>query len=296
MMDQYLQREAGSVVHPVSLLCSRGRPIRRRKRGYILTTDQSDAGSAGTFSRRTNQTQEAWVHSTRRFGRVKTPEPEGLSTDYRPRIKVRSKGGTGFVECPKLRLEGTCCSTMLEAACSGDPKKLDILISPVVGRPNKGLTPVWSPCFRACAAVVWRGSPLEVGWDGVGEHEHEKKKQEALRAPPAVPFGEAAEGHRLELDPVPVLQMGFGLVNNVRMLHIVADLGPTDHGVQLDVHPLLPSATEQSAVSFCVTLKLKNNRKRKRKRNPKNNGGSHSSYTFLIVGAFRALAKHWGEG
>eukprot|EP00959_Pyramimonas_sp_CCMP1952_P109179 2283336-Pyramimonas_sp.AAC.2 len=35
-------------------------PIRRRKRGYILTMDQSNAGSAGIFSRRTNQTQEAW--------------------------------------------------------------------------------------------------------------------------------------------------------------------------------------------------------------------------------------------
>eukprot|EP00959_Pyramimonas_sp_CCMP1952_P304518 6373178-Pyramimonas_sp.AAC.1 len=34
---------------------SRNRPIRRRRRRYILTTDQSDAGSAGIFSRRTNQ-------------------------------------------------------------------------------------------------------------------------------------------------------------------------------------------------------------------------------------------------
>eukprot|EP00959_Pyramimonas_sp_CCMP1952_P289964 6064470-Pyramimonas_sp.AAC.1 len=34
-------------------------PIRRRKRRYILTTDQSEAGNAGIFSRRTNQTQEA---------------------------------------------------------------------------------------------------------------------------------------------------------------------------------------------------------------------------------------------
>eukprot|EP00976_Prorocentrum_cordatum_P118099 1196411-Prorocentrum_minimum.AAC.4 len=38
-------------------------PIRRRRRGYILTTDQSDAGGAGIFSRRTNQTQEARVYS-----------------------------------------------------------------------------------------------------------------------------------------------------------------------------------------------------------------------------------------
>eukprot|EP00959_Pyramimonas_sp_CCMP1952_P348054 7290178-Pyramimonas_sp.AAC.1 len=32
-------------------------------RRYVLTADQSDAGSAGTFSRRTNQTQEAQVYS-----------------------------------------------------------------------------------------------------------------------------------------------------------------------------------------------------------------------------------------
>eukprot|EP00976_Prorocentrum_cordatum_P062787 1176855-Prorocentrum_minimum.AAC.3 len=38
-------------------------PIGRRKRGYILTTDQSDAGGAGIFSRRTNQTHEVRVYS-----------------------------------------------------------------------------------------------------------------------------------------------------------------------------------------------------------------------------------------
>eukprot|EP00959_Pyramimonas_sp_CCMP1952_P419528 8787474-Pyramimonas_sp.AAC.1 len=42
---------------------SHGGPIGRRKRGYILTTDQSDAGSAGISSRRINQTQEAQVSS-----------------------------------------------------------------------------------------------------------------------------------------------------------------------------------------------------------------------------------------
>eukprot|EP00959_Pyramimonas_sp_CCMP1952_P348087 7290906-Pyramimonas_sp.AAC.1 len=36
----------------------------RTKRGYILMTDQSDTGSVGIFSQRTNQTQdEAWVYS-----------------------------------------------------------------------------------------------------------------------------------------------------------------------------------------------------------------------------------------
>eukprot|EP00976_Prorocentrum_cordatum_P011831 238320-Prorocentrum_minimum.AAC.1 len=50
----------------MSLSCPRralSRPIRRRKCGYILTTDQSDAGSAGIFLRRTNQTQEVRVYS-----------------------------------------------------------------------------------------------------------------------------------------------------------------------------------------------------------------------------------------
>eukprot|EP00976_Prorocentrum_cordatum_P025582 520024-Prorocentrum_minimum.AAC.1 len=43
--------------------CIQDGPIRRRKRGQILTTDQSDAGSTGIFSRRTNRTQEARVDS-----------------------------------------------------------------------------------------------------------------------------------------------------------------------------------------------------------------------------------------
>eukprot|EP00976_Prorocentrum_cordatum_P049832 1005296-Prorocentrum_minimum.AAC.2 len=47
----------------VKSVYSHGGPIRRRKRGHILTADQSDAGSAGKFSRRTNQTQEAQVNS-----------------------------------------------------------------------------------------------------------------------------------------------------------------------------------------------------------------------------------------
>eukprot|EP00959_Pyramimonas_sp_CCMP1952_P038206 799529-Pyramimonas_sp.AAC.1 len=42
---------------------SHGGPIRCRKRGYILTADQSDVGSAGTFSRQTNQMQEARAYS-----------------------------------------------------------------------------------------------------------------------------------------------------------------------------------------------------------------------------------------
>eukprot|EP00959_Pyramimonas_sp_CCMP1952_P129564 2709358-Pyramimonas_sp.AAC.1 len=38
-------------------------PIRRRKRGYIPTMDQSYAGSMGIFPQWTNQTQEAWIYS-----------------------------------------------------------------------------------------------------------------------------------------------------------------------------------------------------------------------------------------
>eukprot|EP00976_Prorocentrum_cordatum_P053263 1074661-Prorocentrum_minimum.AAC.1 len=38
-------------------------PIRRRNRGHILTMDQSAAGSAGIFSRWTNQTQEPRAYS-----------------------------------------------------------------------------------------------------------------------------------------------------------------------------------------------------------------------------------------
>eukprot|EP00959_Pyramimonas_sp_CCMP1952_P095937 2005904-Pyramimonas_sp.AAC.1 len=35
-------------------VCSHDGSMRRRKRGHILTMDQSDTGSAGMFSRRTN--------------------------------------------------------------------------------------------------------------------------------------------------------------------------------------------------------------------------------------------------
>eukprot|EP00959_Pyramimonas_sp_CCMP1952_P453024 9467562-Pyramimonas_sp.AAC.1 len=40
-------------------VCSHDRPIGRRTRGYVLTTDPSDAGRAGILSRRTNRTQPA---------------------------------------------------------------------------------------------------------------------------------------------------------------------------------------------------------------------------------------------
>eukprot|EP00959_Pyramimonas_sp_CCMP1952_P295711 6185027-Pyramimonas_sp.AAC.1 len=52
--------DALDVVDPVVLrVYSHDGPIRCRKHGYNLTTNQSDAGSTGIFSRRTNQIQEA---------------------------------------------------------------------------------------------------------------------------------------------------------------------------------------------------------------------------------------------
>eukprot|EP00959_Pyramimonas_sp_CCMP1952_P472683 9500455-Pyramimonas_sp.AAC.1 len=63
-------------------------PIRRRKRGYILTMDPSDAGSAGIFSRWTHQTR-CGSHLARR-GR---PRPQaGLQLLKRPR------GGHGLLQ------------------------------------------------------------------------------------------------------------------------------------------------------------------------------------------------------
>eukprot|EP00976_Prorocentrum_cordatum_P092388 1188912-Prorocentrum_minimum.AAC.3 len=50
-------REWGRVL--AALACCRP----RRRRGYILTTEQSDAGGAGIFPRRTNQKQAARVYS-----------------------------------------------------------------------------------------------------------------------------------------------------------------------------------------------------------------------------------------
>eukprot|EP00959_Pyramimonas_sp_CCMP1952_P232412 4856839-Pyramimonas_sp.AAC.1 len=52
------QSDAGSVG-----IYSHDGPIRCRSRGYILTTDQSYAGRVGIISRRTNRMQEAWVYS-----------------------------------------------------------------------------------------------------------------------------------------------------------------------------------------------------------------------------------------
>eukprot|EP00976_Prorocentrum_cordatum_P099099 1191690-Prorocentrum_minimum.AAC.6 len=55
----------GSKTQRACVVASMLRHVEPRRRGpfhpfrYILTTDQSDAGSAGIFSRRTNQTQEA---------------------------------------------------------------------------------------------------------------------------------------------------------------------------------------------------------------------------------------------
>eukprot|EP00976_Prorocentrum_cordatum_P118124 1196415-Prorocentrum_minimum.AAC.2 len=43
-------------------------PIRRRKRGDILTMDQSDAGSAGIFSRWTNRVLRACTGGRARHG------------------------------------------------------------------------------------------------------------------------------------------------------------------------------------------------------------------------------------
>eukprot|EP00976_Prorocentrum_cordatum_P041654 844633-Prorocentrum_minimum.AAC.1 len=42
---------------------SHGGPIRCRKHRYILTADQSYAGNAGIFSRRTNRMQDAQAYS-----------------------------------------------------------------------------------------------------------------------------------------------------------------------------------------------------------------------------------------
>eukprot|EP00976_Prorocentrum_cordatum_P100921 1192418-Prorocentrum_minimum.AAC.3 len=50
---------------------SHGGPIRHRKRRYILTTDQSDAGSAGIFARRTigaHICEIVWLRCNRSVG------------------------------------------------------------------------------------------------------------------------------------------------------------------------------------------------------------------------------------
>eukprot|EP00976_Prorocentrum_cordatum_P054900 1107751-Prorocentrum_minimum.AAC.1 len=58
MLRAHQGRSVRSHGYPCAVYCHDG-PIRRRKLGNILTTDQSDAGSAGIFSRRTNETIKA---------------------------------------------------------------------------------------------------------------------------------------------------------------------------------------------------------------------------------------------
>eukprot|EP00959_Pyramimonas_sp_CCMP1952_P062331 1303165-Pyramimonas_sp.AAC.1 len=53
-------------------VCSHDGPIRCRTCGYVLTTDQSDAGRAGMFSQRTSQMQDVWVCSHDRPIRCRT--------------------------------------------------------------------------------------------------------------------------------------------------------------------------------------------------------------------------------
>eukprot|EP00959_Pyramimonas_sp_CCMP1952_P073247 1531145-Pyramimonas_sp.AAC.1 len=52
-----------TAVYSNRLVKSHNGPIRCRKCRYILTTDQSDAGNVGIFSRWTNQMQEMQVYS-----------------------------------------------------------------------------------------------------------------------------------------------------------------------------------------------------------------------------------------
>eukprot|EP00959_Pyramimonas_sp_CCMP1952_P089383 1869740-Pyramimonas_sp.AAC.1 len=71
-------------------------PIRRNTRGYILTTDQSDAGRAGIFSRHTNRTQAARVYShdgpiERRTRRC----PRGMPRGRMGHADVAISGGSG---------------------------------------------------------------------------------------------------------------------------------------------------------------------------------------------------------
>eukprot|EP00959_Pyramimonas_sp_CCMP1952_P192834 4032218-Pyramimonas_sp.AAC.1 len=49
-----------NLLAPVKEDTTRDKACTNWTRSRVLTTDQSDTGSVGMFSRRTNQTQEAW--------------------------------------------------------------------------------------------------------------------------------------------------------------------------------------------------------------------------------------------
>eukprot|EP00959_Pyramimonas_sp_CCMP1952_P121556 2541705-Pyramimonas_sp.AAC.1 len=73
-------------------------PIRRRKRGYILAMDRSDAGSAGIFSRWTNQTQVARVRS-----------PSGPKKKILPCHRVASVGSEVLPHAQRVAEQAVPC-------------------------------------------------------------------------------------------------------------------------------------------------------------------------------------------
>eukprot|EP00976_Prorocentrum_cordatum_P077345 1182651-Prorocentrum_minimum.AAC.1 len=88
-------------------------PIGRRKHGYILTTDQSDAGSTGTFSRRINRTQEVrW-----RTSPVKKPREDRILQFFSGEAVCEGLNGRTPGPCRAPR--STACSP---AACLCSPR------------------------------------------------------------------------------------------------------------------------------------------------------------------------------
>eukprot|EP00959_Pyramimonas_sp_CCMP1952_P122454 2559986-Pyramimonas_sp.AAC.1 len=95
-----------------------GGPIRRSKCGYTLTTDQSDAGSVGIFSRRTNQTQEAWVYShDRPIRRRKRAARSHRRDEFAP-----SEGGVRSGEDAQ-RASTRDIQTMYSSRCTSDDQR-----------------------------------------------------------------------------------------------------------------------------------------------------------------------------
>eukprot|EP00959_Pyramimonas_sp_CCMP1952_P133673 2795197-Pyramimonas_sp.AAC.2 len=90
MLVVKLDRPAGIIFEQVSNRTHNG-PIGRKTRGYILTPDQSDAIRVGIFSRRTNQTQDARVHS--HVGPIRRKTRGYLSTGRRGFSSSRSVTG-----------------------------------------------------------------------------------------------------------------------------------------------------------------------------------------------------------
>eukprot|EP00976_Prorocentrum_cordatum_P048273 974478-Prorocentrum_minimum.AAC.3 len=122
-------------------------PIRRRKHGYVRTTDQSDAGSTGIFSRWTSHTQEARVYIFTTDESSATSARGLQNTAY----GFRSAIGANV----SARKQEADPSTPLQIACGPPLHPSKLRTDPLYTPPNCVRTPS-TPLQMACKPPLYR--------------------------------------------------------------------------------------------------------------------------------------------